>query len=139
MTTEDLFKVKINDDDSENSAVIAYKTNNLQIDSKIKLIESLYEGILVFNANIIKSIKDNEIELKVDWVNRSTAVFIELMNALDLDSAGTIAEYLNNLYAQQLKYLREANKDNDIAKVKLVNNVVIGLLDAWRETNNIDK
>jgi len=139
MTTEDLFKVKINDDDAENSAVTAYKKNNLQIESKIKLIESLYEGILVFNANIIKAINDNEIELKVDWVNRSTAVFIELMNALDLDSEGTIAEYLNNLYAQQLKYLREANKDNDIAKVKLVNNVVIGLLDAWRETNEIDQ
>ena len=138
MTTEELLRQQQVEDDSENSAVTAYKKNNLQIESKIKLVESLYEGILVFNSNIINAMEDEDIERKVNWINRSTAVFIELMNALDLDSKGTIAEYLNNLYAQQLTYLREANVEDDIEKIKLINNVVIGLLDAWRETNNID-
>ena len=138
MTTEDLFKTKHQDDDAENSAVTAYKKNNLHIESKIKLVQSLYEGILIFNANIIKAMEDGDVEKKVNWVNRSTAIFIELMNALDLDSDGTIAEYLNNLYAQQLTYLREANRDNDIEKIELINNVIKGLLEAWRETNNID-
>jgi hypothetical protein len=56
MTTEELLKQQTqnnNEEDSENSAVVAYKKNNLQIESKIKLIESLYEGILQFNANAI--------------------------------------------------------------------------------------
>jgi flagellar protein FliS len=138
MTTEDLFKVKNAEEETENSAVTAYKKNNLQIESKIKLVQAMYEGILVFNANLIKAIEEGNVEDKVNWTNRSTDIFIELMNALDLDSEGTIAEYLNQLYGQQLTYLREANRDDDIEKVKLINNVVMGLLDAWREVNNID-
>ena len=138
MTTEELFKQQ-QKNDPENSAVTAYKKNHLQIESKIKLVESLYEGILRFNTSIIQAINENDVEKRVDWTNRSTAIFIELMNALDLDADGTVGEYLNNLYAQQLKYLREANRDNDIEKISLINNVVKGLLDAWREKNGIDK
>jgi len=134
MTTEDILRQKQAQEDDENSAVAAYKRNNLHIDSKIKLVEALYEGILKFNSNIIKAINENDVEKKVEWVNRSTAIFIELMNALDLEAEGTIGEYLNNLYTQQLQYLFEANRDNDVSKVELVNKVVQGLLDAWRET-----
>ena len=139
MTTEELLKQQQTNDEDNNSAVTAYKRNNLHIDSKIKLVESLYEGVLKFNSNIIKAIQDNDIEKKIEWVNRSNAIFVELMNALDLEAEGTIGQYLNRLYAQQLQYLFEANRDNDIAKVELVNNVVRGLLEAWRETAFVQK
>lgn len=134
MSTEDILKQHKANEDDENSAVVAYKRNNLHIESKIKLVESLYEGVLKFNSNIIKAINENDVEKRVEWVNRSTSIFIELMNALDLDSEGTIAEYLNRLYAQQLQYLFEANRDNDASKIETVNKVVRELLEAWRET-----
>jgi flagellar protein FliS len=136
MTTEELLKQQQQtEDDGENSAVVAYKRNNLHIESKIKLVEALYEGLLNFNSNIIKAIEEGDVEKKIEWVNRSTSIIIELMNALDLDAEGSIADYLNRLYTQQLQYIFEANRDDDIEKVKTVNNVVRGLLDAWRETS----
>lgn len=139
MTTAEIFQQQKLQDDAENSAVTAYKTNNLHIDSKIKLVEAMYEGILLFNSNIVKAIENKNVEDKINWVNRSTSIFIELMNALDLDSKGTVAEYLNNLYAFQLQSLREGNRDDNIEKINLVTNVVKGLLEAWREINEIGK
>ena len=133
MTTEELLKQQQTTDEENNSAVQAYKRNNLHIESKIKLVEALYEGILRFNSNLIKAIEENDVEAKVEWANKSSSIFIELMNALDMDSEGTIAQYLHGLYSQQLRYLFEANRDNDIEKVELVNRVVRGLLEAWRE------
>ncbi len=136
-TAEFLQQQKQIEEDTENSAVSAYKRNNLQIESKIKLVEALYEGILTFNSNAIKSIEDGDIEKRVYWLNRTTAVITELMNALDLEAEGTIAEYLNGLYTQQLRYIFQANRDNSIEPIKMINNVVIGLLDAWREKNGL--
>ena len=133
MTTEELLKQQQTTDEENNSAVQAYKRNNLHIESKIKLVEALYEGLLRFNSNLIKAIEENDVEAKVEWANKSSSIFIELMNALDMDSEGTIAQYLHGLYSQQLRYLFEANRDNDIEKVELVNKVVRGLLEAWRE------
>jgi len=136
-TAEFLQQQKQIEEETENSAVSAYKRNNLQIESKIKLVEALYEGILTFNSNAIKSIEDGDIEKRVYWLNRTTAVITELMNALDLEAEGTIAEYLNSLYTQQLRYIFQANRDNSIEPIKMINNVVIGLLDAWREKNGL--
>jgi flagellar protein FliS len=137
MTTAEFLQQKQIEEETENSAVSAYKRNNLQIESKIKLVEALYEGILTFNSNAIKSIEDGDIEKRVYWLNRTTAVITELMNALDLEAEGTIAEYLNSLYTQQLRYIFQANRDNSIEPIKMINNVVIGLLDAWREKNGL--
>ena len=142
MTTEELLNKQqnnSNEEDSENSAVLAYKKNNLQIESKIKLIESLYEGILQFNANAIKAIQENNVEKKVYWLQRTSSIFIELMNAIDLEAEGTISDYLYGLYGEQLKILFVANKANSIEDILTVNKVVIELLDAWRESNNLDE
>jgi flagellar protein FliS len=140
MTTEErLRQQKQVEEDNENSAVTAYKRNNLHIESKIKLVEALYEGVLNFNSNFIKAIEDGDIEKKVYWANRSTSIIIELMNALDLDADGTVGDYLNRLYTHQLDQLYSANRDNNIEKIKSVNKVIMGLLEAWRETNGLSK
>jgi flagellar protein FliS len=140
MTTEErLRQQKQVEEDNENSAVTAYKRNNLHIESKIKLVEALYEGVLNFNSNFIKAIEDGDIEKKVYWANRSTSIIIELMNALDLDADGTVGDYLNRLYTHQLDQLYSANRDNNIEKIKSVNKVIMGLLEAWREANGLSK
>jgi flagellar protein FliS len=133
MTTEELLNQQASIEDNENSAVKAYKTNNLQTESKMKLVEAMYEGILNFNRNAIKAIEEKNIEDKVHWINKSTTIFAELITALDPDAKGTIAAYLEGLYKYQIQLLVEANKNNDISKIEQVNKVVIGLLDAWRD------
>ncbi len=119
-----------------NLAYNTYAQNNIGIESPEKLIEMLYEGTLRFNMQAIRSINNNDIEKRTYWINRSMAIFIELIQTLDF-SYGDISHYLNGLYNYQIKLLMEANIENDIEKIEEVNSVIKGLLEAWRETTKI--
>jgi flagellar protein FliS len=138
MTTQELLNQKKTNEDEENSAVTAYKRNNLHIESKIKLVEALYEGILTFNRNTAKAIQEGDVEAKIQWLNRTGDIFAELISALDKKAEGTISEYLEGLYSHQIQVLFEVNRNDDLEKLENVTNVVRGLLDAWREETGIN-
>lgn len=114
----------------------AYVQNNVGIESPEKLIEMLYEGVLRFNMQAIRAIRAEEIEKRTYWINRSMAIFVELIRTLDL-SQGDIAHYLSGLYNYQIKLLMEANSFNQSEKIEEVNRVIRGLLEAWRETTGV--
>ncbi|NOR58945.1 MAG: flagellar export chaperone FliS [Sulfurimonas sp.] len=113
-----------------------YAQNNVGIESPAKLIEMLYEGVLRFNAQAKKAIKDKDIEKRIYWTNRSVAIINELIATLDL-SHGDVGIYLNGLYFHQMQLLLKAGIDNDTTKLDEVSNVFKGLLEAWRETTNV--
>lgn len=113
-----------------------YAQNNVGIESPTRLIEMLYEGVLRFNAQAKKSIKDGDIEKKVYWINRSAAIITELLATLDKNQ-GDVALYLDGLYTYELSLLTDASVDSDIAKIDEVSNVFKGLLEAWRESTNV--
>ena len=111
-----------------------YAQNNIGVESSEKLIEMLYEGVLRFNMQAKRSISVNDIEKRTYWINRSTAIFSELLTSLDFSTNGDIAQYLDGLYTHQLHTLSEANMENSVEKIDQVNKVVKGLLEAWRES-----
>lgn len=113
-----------------------YAQNNVGIESPTRLIEMLYEGVLRFNAQAKKSIKDKDVEKKIYWINRSIAIITELVAILDTDQ-GDVALYLEGLYNYQLSLLTQATVDGDIEKLDEVSNVFKGLLEAWRESTNV--
>lgn len=113
-----------------------YTQNNVGIESPIKLVEMLYEGVLRFNAQAKKAIKDSNVEKKVYWVNRSVAIVTELINMLD-KSEGNVGEYLDGLYRYQISLLTYANMNNDDGKIDEVTTVFKALLEAWREQTNV--
>ena len=118
------------------SAHNTYAQNNVGIESPTRLIEMLYEGVLRFNAQAKKSIKDSDIEKKVYWINRSTAIVTELISILDTNQ-GDVGLYLEGLYNYQLTLLTQASISGDIEKIDEVSNVFKGLLEAWRESTNV--
>jgi len=119
------------------NAYSTYTENNINIESPTKLIEMLYEGVLKFNAQAKKAIKDKNIEKRVYWTNRSIAIITELMACLDMDQKGTVSQYLQGLYEYQIKLLTEAGLHNDMAKLDECTNVFKELLAAWRETTDV--
>jgi len=121
---------------STNLAYNAYIQNNIGVESPVKLIEMMYEGVLRFNAQAKKAIKDEDLEKRTYWINRSIAVISELLATLNYD-AGDISLYLDGLYSHQIKLLTEANLSNDIEKLDTVTLVFKGLLEAWRESNEL--
>ena len=120
-----------------NTAHNIYAQNNVGIESPAKLIAMLYEGVLRFNAQAKKAIKDENLEKKVYWINRSMAVITELITIIDFDQ-GQVSQYLEGLYAHEIKLLGAASLDNDITKLDEVSNVFKGLSEAWRETTSVD-
>ena len=120
-----------------NLAHNVYAQNNVGVESPAKLIEMLYEGILRFNAQGKKAIKDENVEKRVYWINRSTAIITELILILDKDQDGDISEYLEGLYNYQIQLLAMAGVENCIEKLDEVTNVFKSLLQAWRETTNV--
>ncbi len=117
-----------------NLAYNEYTQNNISIESKERLIEMLYEGILRFNYQAKKAIMAKNYEKKSYWINRSVDIFIELINSLDL-THGNVGKYLNGLYLYQIELLANANINNDLKKIETVNKVIKGLLETWRELN----
>ncbi len=132
------------DDDNEkgfkmygNTAHNIYAQNNVGIESPAKLISMLYEGVLRFNAQAKRAIKDGDIEKKVYWTNRSIAIITELVSIIDMDQ-GQVSQYLEGLYAYEIKLLGTASLENDTTKIDEVSNVFKGLSEAWRETTSVD-
>lgn len=119
-----------------NTAHNIYIENNVGIESPSKLIEMLYEGVLRFNAQAKKAIKDRDIEKRVYWTNRSVAVITELLSTLDMNQ-GDVAKYLEGLYNYQIQLLAQAGNENSLEKVDECSNVFKVLLEAWRETTNV--
>jgi len=120
------------------TAFSTYAENNVGVESSEKLVAMLYEGVLRFNAQAKKAIKDGDVEKKVYWLNRSSAVITELISILDMDQEGTISQYLAGLYNYEIQLLMEASIEGNIAKIDEVTNVFKGLLESWREVTNVD-
>jgi len=120
-----------------NTAHNIYAQNNVSIESPNKLIEMLYEGVLKFNAQAKKALKDGDIEKRIYWTNRSIAIITELIAVLDPEKGGEVAYYLQGLYNYQIQLLLEASSKKDESKYDECSNVFKGLLEAWRETTNV--
>ena len=114
-----------------------YAQNNIGIESPAKLVEMLYEGVLRFNAQAKKAIKDENIEKRIYWTNRSVAIIVELSSILNHKEDGDISLYLSGLYDYQLQLILEANIENSIEKLDECSNVFKALLEAWRESTNV--
>ncbi len=122
---------------SPNLAYAAYSQNNISIESSEKLIEMLYEGILRFASLAKRAVETKNIEKKAYWINRTVAIFSELLNYINYD-AGNISNYLTGLYLHQIKTLSIANMENDSKKIEEVISVTKELLQAWREETSHD-
>jgi flagellar protein FliS len=120
-----------------NNAHSIYAQNNISIESPTKLIEMLYEGVLRFNAQAKRALKDGDIEKRSYWTNRSIAIITELISVLDSKKGGEVAHYLAGLYNYEIQLLLEASSQQDETKYDECSNVFKGLLEAWRETTNV--
>ncbi len=121
-----------------NLAYSSYQQNHVTVESPIKLVEMLYEGILRFVTQSKKAMENDDIEKKIYFINKTVDIFAELINSLDFNKGGDISHYLCGLYTHQIKLLTLANAENDTEKLDVVISVTRGLLEAWREVNTFE-
>lgn len=119
-----------------NLAYNSYQQNSVAVESPARLVEMLYEGILRFSSMAKRCIDSQDIEKKIYYINRTTDIFVELLNSLDYEKGGQVAHYLTGLYTHQIKLLTQANMENNKEKIDIVIKVTKGLLEAWKEVNH---
>lgn len=128
-------------DNFENVVLIPLKDlkisekGELSLEDKEKLVLLLYVGILRFIAKARVAIAKRNTQEKVLFINKASAVFMELSNSIDFSSTD-VAYYLNGLYAKAIARLMEANAKNDPALLDEVVNVTQELIAAWNEETN---
>ncbi len=120
-----------------NIAHNVYAQNDVQVESPAKLIEMLYEGVLRFNAQAKKAMKDGNVEKKVYWINRSISIITELISILNVEEEGSISKYLFGLYSYEIQLITQAGIDTDSSKLDECSHVFKELLAAWRDTTDV--
>ena len=122
----------------QNNAYQAYNASNISVESPQKLVLMLYEGVLRFISRAKKAIIENNIQDKVLYINKTSAIFMELSNSLDM-SQGDVSYYLMGLYVREIARLIEANIKNDPKLLDEVVNVTRELIAAWNDVTKPDE
>jgi len=113
-----------------------YQNVQVQTADQGKLIIMLYQGCIKFLKLAKKSIEEKDIEGANNNLTRAQAIVNELKVTLDKEKGGQIAENLDNLYEFMSYQLIQANIKKDTTQIEVVEELMIELLDAWKQIIN---
>ena len=116
-----------------------YKQVQVKTANNEKLLIMLYQGCIKFLRLAKKSIDENDIEGTNNYILRSQDIIRELRNTLDMEKGGEIATNLSQLYDFMLRQLVEANINKDREKIEVVEDMMLELLDSWKQIANDKK
>ena len=110
-----------------------YKQVQVKTANRGKLLVMLYQGCIKFLRLAKKSIEEEDIENANNYIIRSQDIIRELMNTLDREKGGELADNIYNLYDFLNRQLIEANVNKDIDKISVVEEMMLELLESWEQ------
>lgn len=110
-----------------------YKQNQIQSASPKDLVILLYEGCIKKIRLAELGLEDNRLDLVNENLIKAQDIISELLNTLDMEQGGEIAENLATLYDFLLNELYQANIQKDVEKMIYVRNQMNELLESWKE------
>ncbi len=113
--------------------VTQYRETEVRTADQFELVLLLYKGATQHLNLAKKHIASNDIERRVQSINRATAMIGELQAALDFNKGGEIAVSLNKLYSYMMNRLSIANSKQDSAPVNEVLALLSTLQSAWEQ------
>lgn len=120
-----------------NKALNQYKSVDLNAAvasaSPHQLISMLFRGTLESLAKASGAIERKDIQLRTTQINKACEIIVNLKGSLDLEKGGEVAERLDGLYDYSLRTLVEANRNNDVAKVKEVSGLIAQIAEGWSQ------
>ena len=114
----------------------AYQKTQVTTAKPEKILLMLYEGAIKFVklANVRMRAKD--VAGKGTYISKTMAIISELMNTLDHDVGGQLAQDLENLYMFMMDKLIEANLHNRPEDLETVEKLLTTLYAAWEDVVN---
>ncbi len=120
-----------------NKALSQYKSIDLntavEAASPHQLIGMLFRGVLEALAKASGAIERKDIQLRTQQLNKATEIIVTLKGSLNFEQGGEVAENLDGLYDYMLRTLMEANRENDVTKVKEVSELIVTISEGWSQ------
>jgi flagellar secretion chaperone FliS len=110
-----------------------YQGTSVLSSSPQRLVQVLYQHLLVNLKRGALCIEQGDIEGKFECLSRASDIVTELLAALDYDAGGELAHQLSGLYRFWLGEVAHGSRDLDARRVKRVADMVASLLEAWEE------
>lgn len=122
-----------------NAYLSNYQQNQIKTATPEQILVMLYDGAIRFISQASEAISQKNHEKKALYINKTTAIIMELKSTLDHKVGGEISANLASLYDFMLRQLSSANLKNDSDKLKVVSNIMSELRDTWVQAIEINR
>ena len=110
-----------------------YQAVQITTTDRGRLLLMMYEGASKFLKQSIAGLEEKDIAKFCRFLSKGQAIIAELMNTLDFEKGGTIAQDLDRLYDFMLFYLSEANLYRDPKRIEKTIQLIDIIYSAYRE------
>jgi len=108
-----------------------YQAANVGTVDRLRIVIMCYEGCIANASMAIDEIKKGNVAEKGVYLSKATAIVSELMNCLDKEQGGEVAERLEALYFFVLNAFSKANLKNDPTHIEGALQVLKELKEGW--------
>lgn len=110
-----------------------YKKTAVTTASRGQILLMLYETAIRNVKKAVISIEKGDLAAKGEAIGKAHDIVNELMNSLNFEVGGDIAQELERLYNFMVDTLIQANAENSVEKLNRVQKLLSTLLEGWRE------
>ena len=111
----------------------AYKQIDVNTANRGKLVVMLYSGAITFLNKTKMFMEKKDFENKAKFIGKALDIVEELNIALDLQKGGEIAKNLRSIYMFLIRYIGQANLENNTEKIDKTISILEKLKNSFEE------
>jgi len=116
-----------------------YQQTQVSTSSPEKILLMLYDGAINFSRIALEKAANGDKSERGKYVSKAQAIVAELMNTLDHETGGVIADRLEQLYLYIINEYVQANVNNSVSSLGNTIKILSMLRDTWAEAIEIVK
>ncbi len=111
----------------------AYKQQSIMTAPPERLVVMLYDGAIRFFFQAAAAMREDARATALERLDRGEAIVDHLLQTLDMERGGEIAQRLEGIYVFSKPLLLEARLERDADKIDLVRGYLTELREAWAQ------
>ena len=111
----------------------AYKQQSIMTAPPERLVVMLYDGAIRFFFQAAAAMREDALATATERLDRGEAIVDHLLQTLDMEKGGEIAQRLEGIYVFSKRLLMEARLERDADKIDLVRGYLTELREAWAQ------
>ena len=116
-----------------------YQQTQVSTSSPEKILLMLYDGAINFSRIAQEKAANGDKSERGKYVSKAQAIVAELMNTLDHETGGVVADRLEQLYLYIINEYVHANVNNSVSSMGNTIKILSMLRDTWAEAIEIVK